>query len=106
MGLIKYQNQFPSLFDNFFDNDYRTLNRTNSTTTNTVLPSVNIKENVDAYTVEVAAPGFVKSDFNIEVDNDVLTIYSDKIMEQNDGEKIQFKSFLINPLNDRLLYLN
>lgn len=92
MGLIKYQNQFPSLFDNFFDNDFRTLNFSRA---NTTLPSVNVKENSDSFVVEVAAPGFVKSDFNIELDNNVLTIWSDKKSEQSqkEGERYSTQEF-------------
>jgi len=78
MTLVRYQNQLPSLFDRFFNNELEGWNRNNFSDTNTTLPSVNIKENVDAFKVEVAAPGFEKSDFNIELNNDVLTISSEK----------------------------
>lgn len=89
MGLIKYQNQFPSLIDNFFDNDFRTLNFSRG---NTTLPSVNVKENPDSFVVEVAAPGFIKSDFNIELNNNVLTIWSDKKTEQNQKEDERYST--------------
>jgi HSP20 family protein len=42
------------------------------------LPAVNIKEDDNGFHVEVAAPGLSKEDFNVEVENDVLTIYSEK----------------------------
>ena len=41
------------------------------------LPKVNIKESVDAYTLEMAVPGFKKSDFVIDVENENLTISAD-----------------------------
>ena len=41
----------------------------------------NIKEVIDAYIVEMAVPGLKKSDFNINLDNDVLTISAE--LEEN-----------------------
>ncbi len=38
------------------------------------LPMVNIKETADAYFVEMAAPGLKKSDFHIDLDNQILSI--------------------------------
>jgi len=78
MTLVRYQNQRPSLFDKFFNNELEGWNRGNYSNTNTTLPSVNIKEDLDAFYVDVAAPGFDKSDFKIELNNDLLTISSEK----------------------------
>ncbi len=38
------------------------------------LPKVNIKETADAYHVEMAVPGLKKSDFKIDLENQVLSI--------------------------------
>ncbi len=40
-------------------------------------PKVNIKESVDAYTLEMAVPGFKKSDFIIDLENENLSISAD-----------------------------
>lgn len=50
---------------------------------------MNIKETANAFEVEMAAPGMTKKDFKIELDANVLTITSEKSMEQEqkDGEK-------------------
>lgn len=50
--------------------------------------AVNVKENDKNYEVEVAAPGFEKKDFNIEVNNGVLTISGEKKTEnkKEDGK--------------------
>jgi len=95
MTLVRYQNQFPSLFDRFFSNELESWNRNNFSNTNTTLPSVNIKEDGDAFFVEVAVPGFEKSDFNIELNNDLLTISSEKQVndEVKDGERISKQEF-------------
>lgn len=37
-------------------------------------PKVNIKESVDGYTLEMAVPGFKKSDFVIDLENENLSI--------------------------------
>ena len=95
MTLVRYQNQLPSFFERFFNNELESWNRDNFSNTNTTLPSVNIKENTDAFEVEVAVPGFEKSDFNIELNNDVLTISSEKQTnnEVKEGERIIKQEF-------------
>ena len=95
MNLVKFSNQFPSVLDRFFDNELFDWNVRNFSNTNTTLPSVNIKENTDEFYVEVAAPGFDKKDFNIEVNNDLLTISSEKQIEdeEKDGERITKREF-------------
>ena len=72
----------------FLDDDWNNLfewrNRNFSNTT-TTLPSVNVKETADEFTVEMAAPGMKKEHFDIQLDNDVLTIRSE--VRHEDGEK-------------------
>jgi len=46
------------------------------------VPAVNISENDAAYLIELAAPGLQKSDFNIQVDKDLLTISVEKKEEE------------------------
>ncbi|MBJ2175586.1 Hsp20/alpha crystallin family protein [Aureibaculum sp. A20] len=72
----------PTVFDNLF----RDWSSTNFSETNTSLPAVNIKEDEDGFTVNLAAPGMDKKDFNIDLNNDVLTISSEK-NEENKEEK-------------------
>ena len=42
------------------------------------LPKVNIIEDDNGYKIELAVPGFEKNDFNIEVDEDVISISLEK----------------------------
>lgn len=49
------------------------------------LPKVNIKETPDAYFVEMAAPGLNKSDFQIDLENQVLSIATE--VEEKNEEK-------------------
>ncbi len=95
MNLVKFSNNHPSVFDRFFDNDMLDWNNRHFSDTNTTLPSVNIKENTDEYIVEVAAPGFGKKDFNIEVENDTLIISSEKKInnEEKEDERVTKREF-------------
>lgn len=80
--------QLPSLFDRFFDTDLFDWTHRNFSDTNTTLPSVNIKEDVNGYEVEMAAPGLDKGDFRIDLKNNVLSISSEKkTSEETDNGK-------------------
>lgn len=65
---------------------------------------VNIKESEKSYNIDVVAPGFDKSDFKINLDQDILTISAevkDEVKTDSDGRKdekeirkeYQFRSF-------------
>ncbi|MDD3490697.1 MAG: Hsp20/alpha crystallin family protein [Paludibacter sp.] len=86
MLVLRNSNQVPSLFDRFFDGDLFDWSNRNFSNTNTTIPSVNIKENSDAFTVEVAAPGFEKGDFKIELNLNTLSISSEKKVENETRE--------------------
>lgn len=88
--LSRFSNQFPALFDHFFENDLYDWSNRHYSTTDTTLPSVNIKESSDAFEVELAAPGLEKKDFNIELNNDILTISSERKIENETKEGQQF----------------
>jgi HSP20 family protein len=90
MALLRLSNQFPTLFDRFFENDLFDWSNRNYSSTDTTLPAVNIKESSDEFEVELAAPGFVKSDFSIELNHDLLTIASEKKVENETREDQQF----------------
>lgn len=91
---------FPS-FSRFWDDDdffNRGINWgvSNFSDAGTTLPAVNIKESEDSYDVEMAAPGMKKEDFRIELDNNILTISSEKRDEYEEGgekEKYSRKEF-------------
>ena len=78
MSLVKRKNDlwFPSIFDDFFSPNWfgEVSNRKDYTGR---FPALNIKETDGHFHVELAVPGRKKEDFNIEVDNDVLSISSE-----------------------------
>jgi HSP20 family protein len=71
----------PSFFDDFFTRDVFDWSNTNKAYGSS-LPAVNIKENEQAFEVQVAVPGLKKEDFKIELDKDILTVSSET--ETND----------------------
>ncbi len=86
MSLLGFSNQVPNVFDRFFDsNALEWANRKNNQT-QTSLPAVNIKENSDAFELEMAIPGFVKEDFKIELNNRILTVTGEKKQNQETEE--------------------
>jgi len=95
MTLMRFSNQYPSLFDRFFENEMFDWSNRNYSSTNTTLPSVNIKESNDGFDVEVAAPGFTKNDFKIELNHDLLTISSEKEVENEtkEGQAFTLREF-------------
>lgn len=72
------ENYLPSFFERFLNNDLSDWNLTNFSGTNTSLPAVNVKETIDEFVIELAAPGMEKKDFKINFKNNVITISSEK----------------------------
>lgn len=87
MSLIKRNeaNWLPSVFDDMFKTDWLG-GTTNVNSIGTSIPAVNIQESDENFLVAVAAPGKTKEDFNIELDNDVLTISSEEKKESETSE--------------------
>lgn len=87
MAILK-KSDWPSLsggwLSDFFDND-RFFDA--SWLKKQSVPLVNVKENDKNFEVELAAPGLSKKDFNISVENRVLTISSEKKEEKEMKEK-------------------
>jgi HSP20 family protein len=83
------------LFNRLFESDLFDWSNRNYSVTNTTLPSVNIKESNEDFEVEVAAPGLGKGDFKIELNHDLLTISSDKKIdnETRNGQHFTRREF-------------
>lgn len=81
--LAKRSELFPSVFDDFFRpwSDWFGNERTMT------VPAVNVAENKDDYRISVAAPGLKKSDFNIDVEGNILTISCEKEERKEEKEE-------------------
>lgn len=89
MSLIRKDNWLPSAFDDMFNNDWLGQND-HAHHIGKSIPAVNVKESDDNFLVEVAAPGKSKDDFEIELNNNLLTI-SSEIEEEHKSENIEEK---------------
>lgn len=89
---------FSSMIDNFFGGEGNfTKNFWNGQST---LPAVNIVDNKNNYTIEVAAPGMDKKDFNVRVKNGVLLITSETKSEKEEkNENYSRKEFSYRSFN-------
>jgi HSP20 family protein len=92
MSLIRRSNDiFPSLLDGFgkdFFDDFMPFN------SKTTLPAVNIIDDKDEYRIEVAAPGLKKEDFKVSMDGNILTVFSEKQVKNEDkNEQYARKEF-------------
>lgn len=89
MALTRWEDrQFPTasdFWDSLMGKDF--FDRSNFSPTGTTLPSVNIRDENDKYLVEVAAPGMKKDDFNIELEDDTLTISSEREDKNEENEQ-------------------
>lgn len=90
---ITRRNRFgntPSIFDDIFNPSY--FDEADYSAGRPTMPSVNISETENDFKLEVAAPGMKKEDFNIEVNDNVLSISSEKKEEHKD-EKFTRREF-------------
>lgn len=102
MSIVKWRDQeenFPSFsnfFDDFFARDYH-----NGDLRGANLPAVNISEDDENFEVEVAAPGLKKEDFNIHIENNLLTISGEhkEENEEKEGKKVSRREFSYTSFN-------
>ncbi len=87
MNLVKRNNtnSFPFVMDELFKDLMGGTQYVNKVTV-----PVNIKETENSYLVELMAPGMKKEEFNIEIDDDLLTISSEVKSEKTEGEEGKF----------------
>ncbi len=82
----------PGFTDDFFGKDF--LADFFDSSVNKTIPEVNVKENAENFKIEVAAPGLAKNDFKIEINNNVLTISSEKeAKNEEENEKFIRREF-------------
>ncbi len=89
MAYVKFNSRpFEGTFNNLVDDLFTELpvlfkNDFNNAERKGTIP-VNVKETEKSYQLEVVAPGFEKSDFKVNMEQDLLTISADKKSEVKD----------------------
>lgn len=89
-SLVNKNNLFPSMnsfIDDVFSKDFFDWNDKNYSGLGSTLPSVNLMENDNQIKIDLAAPGMKKEDFKIELNNDMLSISSEKRHEKEEKNK-------------------
>lgn len=69
--LVEHGFNLSSMFDDFVASDFF---KPSFTTTGVSTPAVNIIETNDDFRLEMVAPGMKKENFNVELEDDILTI--------------------------------
>ena len=82
MPMMRTNSWIPAVFNDLFDTEF--MPKCNATA-----PAINVKESDKAYTVELAAPGMKKEDFNVHINDEGNLIIK---MEKKDEKKEEDKS--------------
>jgi len=87
MSLVRYNSKnglrgFDNFFDAFFNNN---LTDVIGSDNNISQPSVNVIETEDDYRIEVAAPGLGKEEFDINIEDNLLTISAEVKKEEKES---------------------
>lgn len=100
MSLVKFNRRFP-MFDQLFPDMLHTEPFFTDTliSKDNWIPSINVVENENNFEIEVAAPGFNKKDFNVSIDENILTISAENkkdLKEEKDEGKFTRQEFYYN----------
>lgn len=87
LPMIRRKSFVPSFVDEFFGKDF--LADFFEDRTGVTMPAVNILETKDDFRLEIAAPGLSRKDYQVKVENNVLTISSEK-EEKKEEKEIRF----------------
>jgi HSP20 family protein len=84
MPMMRTNSWIPTVFNDLFDTDF--MPKVSATA-----PAINVKESDKGYTVELAAPGMQKEDFNVHInDEGNLIIKMEKKNEQKEDKSTRY----------------
>ena len=83
----------PAYWDDFFNDKF--FNGVTPAVKNSNSPAVNVSEEDESFRIEVAAPGIGAEDFEIKLENDILTIST----EQKDNKEVTEQKYLRREFN-------
>lgn len=85
LQVVNSNSWFPTMFDDFFNNDWMPKMKATA-------PAVNVKEDANAYTMELAVPG-IKKEFcrvNINADGNLEVAIENKLEHKEENKKEHF----------------
>ncbi|MCB2220042.1 MAG: Hsp20/alpha crystallin family protein [Bacteroidetes bacterium] len=88
LPIVRKRVYSPSYLNDFLGKDF--LTSIFSDGADYTVPAVNIRESEKKFEIEVAAPGLNKEDFTIKIENDLLTISSEKESSEEQKEEGHF----------------
>ncbi len=85
MTIIRWKQRpaLSNMMDNLFDRDFMTGFERNCG----CVPATNILEKNDSFEIQLALPGMKKEDFNMEVENNILTVTYDR--KEEEGHNVE-----------------
>ena len=97
MTLIRFHNHpaMDNTYGQFFGNPSRTGNSCN--------PPANIYEQDNAFFIELAVPGYLKEDFNINLEQQVLSISAAEKNRESENEKYLRREFGAGEISKRFV---
>ena len=92
MSILNPASDFERLFDNLLYNQTSTQPMNGSSVL--MSPKANVLESDAGYTIELAIPGFARSDFSIEVNNNVLKVSADlNLNVENPETTVKYREY-------------
>src|SRR5699024_10837130 len=95
MNLVRRNNWLPSMLEDMFNGNWMDTNHPIRNFENKT-PAVNVKESENNFTLELGAPGMKKDNFQLELDDNLLSISSEKKAEketENKDEKFTIREY-------------
>ncbi len=93
MTLVRRTNRnYDSIWNNLVNGDFY-MNQNGLYCGNQSMPAINIIEDENMFSIELAAPGLNKEDFNIEFDNGKLTISAKKQEKEEETKNYTKREF-------------
>ena len=94
-----YYSAIPSLIDGLLSRNLSDLDGSNYSRTGSTVPAVNISEDENGFIIEFAVPGMKKEDFIVKVENDTLTVGSEKNKEVENNVNYRKREFAYQSFN-------
>ena len=92
-GKVRKQPDFLSTFDHLFDDMFNYQTNSQSAVSVGTIPRANIIKNNSGYTIELAAPGLSRDEFQIDYENNTLSISVSTEDSQNYKDSVAMREY-------------